>query len=312
GTPVPGPLTGYVISVVKPESWTSHDAVQRVRRLLDERRVGHTGTLDPFATGLLLCCVGRATKLANYLMDFTKEYEGTMLFGVHTSTGDIAGEVLEDRELPAPALERLVEMTGEFLGEIEQVPPMVSALKHEGRRLYQLARRGITVEHRPRRVRVESFEILGRDGRRVRFRVRCARGTYVRTLIEDFGTRLGAASCVEALCRTRVGPFDLEGAVDLARAETGDELRSRAVSMAEALGNLPAWRIPSFWVRKLRDGHTPPWAVIEMDREPREGEVGRLLGGEGDLVALARAVPIAGVLDRPWHDALGLELLRVI
>ena len=314
--PAPGSrpecASGFVVAVSKPERWTSHDAVARVRRLLGESKVGHTGTLDPFATGLLLCCVGRATKLANYLMDLTKEYEGTLLFGMRTSSGDIAGEVLEDRAVPLPALDVLARTAHGFEGEIEQVPPMVSALKHEGRRLYRLARQGITVERAPRRIFVESFEMLSGEGRRVRFRVRCARGTYVRTLVEDFGARLGAGACVETLCRTRVGPFRVEDAVDIEQESSATVLRERAIPMADALVGLPGWRLPPFWVRKLRDGHAPPWSVIEMEREPRAGEVGRLLGLSGDLVALGRAVATSGPEGRPWHDALDLELLRVI
>ncbi len=303
--------SGYVIGVAKPASWTSHDAVVCVRRALGERRVGHTGTLDPFATGLLLCCVGRATKLSGYLMDLTKEYEGAMLFGVRTSSGDIDGEVLEDREVPLPSVDRLTETARSFQGEIEQVPPMVSALKHEGQRLYQLARRGIVVDRPARKVFVESFDILEAGGRCIRFRVRCARGTYVRTLVEDFGARLGATACVEQLCRTRVGSFRVEDAVDLEREPVAEQLRSRAVSMAQALDNLPSWRIPSFWARKLREGHAPPWSAIEVDREPSDGEIGRLLGASGDLVALGKAVATPGAEDRPWIDALSMELLRV-
>jgi len=310
--PVANSATGFVVSVNKPERWTSHDAVQRVRGLLGERRVGHTGTLDPFATGLLLCCVGRATKLAGYLMDLTKEYEGAMLFGRRTSTGDIAGEVLDDREVAVPPAEDLERVARSFEGEIEQVPPMVSALKHEGQRLYRLARRGIVVERAPRKVFVEAFDIQGASGRRILFRVRCARGTYVRTLVEDFGLRLGAAACVEQLCRTRIGGFRVEEAVALAGEPTGEDLRRRAVSMAESLRDLPGWRVPSFWVRKLRDGHAPPWAVVELEREPRDGEVGRLLGVSGELIALGKAVSTPGPADRPWHDALNIELLRVI
>ncbi|MCK4414470.1 MAG: tRNA pseudouridine(55) synthase TruB [Candidatus Eisenbacteria sp.] len=309
--PVPG-ASGFVLNINKPERWTSHDTVQRVRRILKLRKVGHTGTLDPFATGVLLCCVGRATKLSNYLMDLTKEYAGAMLFGVRTTTGDIAGEVVEQLRLPLPPLDALAAAARQFEGESLQVPPMVSALKHHGERLYALARRGITVEREPRTITIESFEILGADEGRIHFRVRCSRGTYVRTLVEDFGARLGATACVEQLCRTRVGAFSVEEAADLTGALDAAGLRARGVSMAEALSNLSAWRIPSFWVRKLRDGHAPPWAVVELEVEPREGEVGRLLGATGELVALGRAVPYPGPADRPWHEALSLELVRVI
>ena len=304
--------SGFVLNVFKTAGWTSHDAVERVRRILGYRKVGHTGTLDPFATGVLLCCVGRATKLSGFLLELTKEYEGTMLYGKKTRSGDLAGEVLEDRELPLPPPPELVAAAHGLEGEILQIPPMVSALKHEGQRLYQLARQGITVERAPRRVFVESFRILGAEGRRIRFRVRCGRGTYVRTLVEDFGARLGATACVEQLCRTRVGRFAVEDAVRLEESLAAEELHRRALSMAEALQHLPGWRVPSYWVRKLREGHTPPWVVLELEGRPQAGDVGRLLGAEGDLIALGRAVLTPGRTDRPWQDALGLELLRVI
>lgn len=303
---------GFVLSVRKPIGWTSHDAVRRVRRILGIRRVGHTGTLDPFAEGVLICCVGRATKLSNYLMDLTKEYAGTMLFGRRTSSGDIDGEVLQEETPAVPDPAALAEGARALEGEILQVPPMVSALKHQGVRLYQLARRGIVVERQARPVFVERFEILAVRGAEVDFRVRCARGTYVRTLIEDFAARFGQTACVSRLCRTRVGGFDLAEAVVLEEGLGADTLRARAIPMGAALGHLPAWGVPGFWVRKLREGHAPPWAVLEMERRPEAGETGRLLGEAGELVALGRAVALPGRADRSWYDALGLDLLRVV
>jgi tRNA pseudouridine55 synthase len=305
-------VDGFVVNAFKPAGCTSHDAVEIVRRALGTRKVGHTGTLDPFATGVLLCCVGRATKLSGFLCDLTKEYEGTILYGRRTASGDVTGEVIEDRELPLPDRADLDAAARRLEGEIDQVPPMVSALKHQGKRLYQLARRGITVERAPRRVVVESFRILEAEGRRIRFHVRCGRGTYVRVLAEDLAAGFGAGACVEDLCRTQVGPFAAGGAARLDGPPDGEELRRRAVPMAEALAHLPGWGVPSFWVRKLRDGQAPPWGVIELDRPPRPGEIGRLLGGEGDLGAVARAVETPGRAERPWQDAIGLELLRVI
>jgi tRNA pseudouridine55 synthase len=313
-TPPPATLceAGFVLNARKPEMWTSHDAVRRMRRVLHFRRIGHTGTLDPFAGGVLVCCVGRATKLAGYLMELTKEYAGTMLFGRRTNSGDIAGEVIEERQPIMPSLAELAEGARRFEGEILQVPPMVSALKHEGVRLYRLARQGITVERKPRPVFVEVFEIQSVDGARVRFRVRCARGTYVRTLVEDLGAQFGLPACVAELCRTRVGRFCIEDALDLEGDLQPDDIFARAIPMGEALDHLPVWSMPPFWVRKLRDGQAPPWVVLEMGRPPEPGEVGRLLAASGELVALGRAVPTEGRADRPWYDALGLEVLRVI
>lgn len=303
---------GFLLNVFKESPWTSHDAVARVRRILRFRRVGHTGTLDPFATGVLLCCVGRATKLSDALMDLRKEYEGWLRFGVKTTTGDATGEVERIWHLPLPDEDRLRAAARRFTGEILQVPPMVSALKHEGQRLYRLARQGITVERQPRKIFVEAFEILAAEGDRVRFRVRCSRGTYVRTLIEDMGTELGAGAHVQELVRTAVGSFRVDGAVWLAEGMGPEELLAHAIPMAAAVGHLPAWKVSAFWASKLRRGHTPPWIVLDVEREPVAGEIGRLLSAAGELVALGQAVPTPGPIERPWHDALQLKLMRVL
>ncbi len=303
---------GFVLNARKPDAWTSHDAVRRIRHVLDYRRVGHTGTLDPFAGGVLLCCIGRATKLSGYLMDLTKEYEGAMLLGRRTTSGDIAGEIVQECRPVMPVHADLMAAARGFEGEILQVPPMVSALKHQGVRLYKLARQGITVERAPRRVFVERFEILETNDREIAFRVRCARGTYVRTLVEDFGARIGQPACVARLCRTRVGRFRLQESLELADDLDAQRVMAHAISMPDALGHLGAWKVPAFWVRKLRDGHVPPWVVLELERPPQDGEVGRLLGDGGDLVAIGRAVQTAGRADRAWHEALDLKVLRVI
>jgi tRNA pseudouridine55 synthase len=301
-----------VLNINKPSPWTSHDAVQRVRRILGQRKVGHTGTLDPYATGVLLCCVGRATKLSSVLMDLPKRYAGWMRFGVKTSTGDRFGEIEQEWSTPVPALPQLRAAAQSLVGEILQVPPMVSALKHEGERLYKLARKGITVERRPRRVFVEAFEILRADGRRIGFRVACARGTYVRTLVEDLGTALGAGACVDELERTHVGAFRAQDALSLEEDMEADDLIARSISMAEAVAHLPSWKVPRFWASKVRRGHAPPWAVLEVEETPVDGQTVALVSAAGELVALAKTVPSSGPTGRAWQDALSLQLVRVI
>ncbi len=303
---------GFVLNVFKDSPWTSHGAVQRVRRILNFRKVGHTGTLDPFATGVLLCCVGRATKLSNVLMDLPKTYEGWMRFGVKTNTGDSSGDIEQEWDLPVPPREALEAATNPFEGDIQQVPPMVSALKHQGRRLYELARSGITVERKARRVHVASFAIAEVSGPRIRFRVECTRGTYVRTLVEDYGRVLGAGACVDELCRTAVGSFRASDAIHLSEELGADDLLQRSMSMAGAIQHLPAWKVPPFWAAKLRRGHAPPWVVLQMEEPPIAGTLGRLVSTSEELLALAKAVPTSGLDDRPWYDALELQLVRVI
>ncbi len=309
-----GDLTGqgFALNVFKERSLTSHDVVARTRRILHFRKIGHTGTLDPFATGVLLCCVGRATKLSDVLMDLRKEYEGWMRFGLKTDSGDITGQTLRTWNLPVPSAERLAEAARAFCGRIEQVPPMVSALKHKGQRLYRLARKGITVDRAARTVHVEVFDILEIGEARIRFRVRCSRGTYVRTLIDDFGAALGAGAAVEELRRTAVGTFRIEDAVRLRDPMTAEELLAHAIPMSAAVGHLPAWKVPTFWAAKLRRGHAPPWVVLDVDREPAAGDRGRLVSPAGELVALGQAELSPGPADRPWYEALQLKLTRVI
>ncbi len=312
---IPLPLAGFVLNVDKPAGWTSHDAVQRIRSILRFRKVGHTGTLDPFATGVLLCCVGRATKLSNALMDLPKTYTGSIRWGLKTDTGDAAGQVLETSAVPCPGQEELAAAARTFHGEILQVPPMVSAIKHEGQPLYRLARQGLTVERQPRRVRVEEFVILGVADDRIRFRVVCSRGTYVRVLAEDLAGMLAGRAHVETLCRTRVGSFSQEDAIRIDEIDeeiTREQLLARSIMMSDALSHLPAWRVPPFWAAKVHRGHTPPWVVLDINKPPAPHDCGRLVTTGGDLLALAEVHPTVGPVDRDWTDALEMKLIRVI
>jgi tRNA pseudouridine55 synthase len=192
---------------------TSFDAVAIVRRRLRARRVGHAGTLDPGATGVLPILVGEATKLAPWLVDQDKEYVAGIRFGVTTDTHDIGGRVLAEAPVPALTREMLERACRPFVGRIRQTPPMYSAVHHEGRRLYELAREGIEVERRPREVVVHAIDVEDVHEATATLRVRCGKGTYVRALAADLGRALGSGGVVERLVRTRVGPFTLERAV---------------------------------------------------------------------------------------------------
>jgi len=214
------PSTHGCLLIDKPSGVTSHDVVDLVRRRVGERQVGHAGTLDPDATGLLLVAVGAATKLLTFVSGLDKDYTGEVVLGVETSTQDAAGEVIARHDMSAVTLEDARRLVSEhLLGDIEQVPPMVSALKIGGRRLHELAREGIEVERAPRPVSIDRFDVSPTDDPRVlTIAVTCSSGTYVRTLAADLGRLLGGGAHLRRLRRTRIGPFSIEEAASVDEA----------------------------------------------------------------------------------------------
>jgi tRNA pseudouridine55 synthase len=264
----------------KPKGPTSHDLVDRVRRALGTRRVGHTGTLDPFATGLLGVCVGRATRLARFL-DGDKEYEAVARFGFATDTDDATGVPLgPPRDVP-PGAAALAAALRALTGEILQRPPAFSAKHVEGRRMHELARAGKAPELPPVPVRVERLELLAMDGARARFRVLCSPGTYVRALARDLGAALGCGAHLEELRRTRSGPLDLGRAL---HADALDPASARAAlwPMAAAVGHLPAVVVEEPVLDRVRHGHELPLTAAVG------GDWVRVLDPAGALVAVAR------------------------
>lgn len=207
-----------IINVYKEKGFTSFDVVAKLRGILKTKKIGHTGTLDPDAEGVLPVCIGRATKVCDILTDKDKVYEAVMLLGVETDTQDTSGEVL--KELPVEVSEEDVkEAILSFVGEYAQVPPMYSALKVNGKKLYELAREGKTVERKARNVQIFSIEILEMDLPRVRMSVHCSKGTYIRTLCHDVGQKLGCGGCMDKLLRTKVGVFELADTLKLAEID---------------------------------------------------------------------------------------------
>lgn len=222
----------------KPTGMTSHDVVSVVRRALGVRRVGHAGTLDPGASGVLPVAVGKATRLIEYMMDTDKEYEATLELGYETDSGDLDGEVIGRSDEPLPSRQALLQACELFRGEILQVPPMHSAIKIQGKKLCDLARRGITVERPARPVVIHKLELLAYEGRQVRLRIGCSKGTYIRVLCGDLGRSLGCLAVMTGLVRTRVGFFSLGDSVTL------DEIRSQRGNLLQemqvAIRHLPA------------------------------------------------------------------------
>lgn len=208
-----------IINIRKEKGYTSHDVVARLRGILGQKKIGHTGTLDPDATGVLPVCLGRATKLCDLLTDKEKTYRTVLLLGRETDTQDISGKVVREGVLSADE-EGIRACIAGFTGEIMQIPPMYSARKIQGKKLYELAREGIEVERKPRPVHIRQIVIQKIDLPRVTMEVTCSKGTYIRTLCHDIGQNLGCGGCMEELVRTRVGIFELAQALTLDQVET--------------------------------------------------------------------------------------------
>jgi tRNA pseudouridine55 synthase len=221
------PING-VLLLDKPLGITSNAALQEVKRLFRAAKAGHTGSLDPLANGLLPICFGEATKMSAFLLDADKRYWVRVRLGVKTTTADAEGEVVEERPVPDLTAEQLEPVLQEFRGRISQLPPMYSAVKHQGRRLYELARQGKQVERTPRDITIYSLENRGIDGNYLTLEVHCSKGTYVRTLAEDIGMRLGCGAHVKELRRTQVGPLHDRDCVtlDCLREAAGESLAS--------------------------------------------------------------------------------------
>lgn len=246
---------GFVLPVDKPEGPTSHDVVGAARRALGERRVGHSGTLDPFASGLLLLCVGRATRIAEYLTGLDKAYEATALLGVSTDTLDRDGEVVARsdawRGLTAAAVRSALEALG---GDVEQVPPQYSAKKVDGVAMHRRARRGERVELEACAVTIHQIELTGFDAPEVRLRVGCSSGTYVRALARDLGDALGVGAHLTRLRRTAIGRFDVADAMALDALGDASAVARARISPADALGHLPSLLVGEEAARRLAQG----------------------------------------------------------
>ncbi len=209
-----------IINVLKPPGMTSHDVVSFIRKKLNIKRVGHTGTLDPNAAGVLPICVGKATRVVQYFDDFSKAYRAELTLGYETDTQDKYGEVINRTSAHIVTSDELEEVFNEFRGKIQQIPPMYSALKHKGRKLYELAREGKTVEREPREIELYNISIIKNyDNEKVLFDVECSKGTYIRTLCNDIGRRLGTLGCMTFLVRTKVGDFRIENAYTIEEIE---------------------------------------------------------------------------------------------
>lgn len=208
-----------ILNVYKEKGYTSHDVVAKLRRITGQKKIGHTGTLDPDAVGVLPVCLGKGTKLCSLLTDKNKTYEAVLLLGTTTDTQDISGTVLEKGDTLTLTEDTVKEAVLSFVGEYEQLPPMYSAIKINGKKLYELAREGKEVERKTRKVEIQRIDILEMNLPRVKMSVECSKGTYIRTLCHDIGKKLGCGGCMETLVRTRVGRFAIEESLTLEAIE---------------------------------------------------------------------------------------------
>lgn len=224
-----------ILLVDKPAGKTSHDVVDHIRRAAGTRRVGHTGTLDPAATGLLVLCIGTATRLSEHLTGLDKTYEGSMRLGLVTDSHDVDGKVLHESDVPELSAEDIQNVCNRFVGKIMQAPPMVSAVKVGGERLYKKARQGVEVERTPRPVTVREFVVLGYDPPEASIRVRCTRGTYVRSLCHEVGQALGCGAILSQLRRTYVGDYVIDDAATLDALQNPDDVQGRLIPLEQAL-----------------------------------------------------------------------------
>lgn len=281
------PARSGVLVAAKPAAVTSFDVVTAVRRALKIRRVGHAGTLDPDAIGVLPILIGEATKLMPYLADQDKAYRATVRFGVTTDTLDMSGRVLSTRPVAGVDRQRVEAAAARFIGRIAQVPPMYSAVHHEGRRLYELAREGREVERAARAVVVHGISVEDVGEQAATLTIVCGKGTYVRVLVADLGERLGCGAAVEHLVRTRVGPFTLDTAIGLDEIATSapDDLWARVLPADAAIAAWPALRLDEHAARAFVHGQAVPASPT-----PGPGALRRVHDRAGHLLGVGEVV----------------------
>lgn len=282
-----------IINVYKEKGFTSHDVVAKLRGILHQKKIGHTGTLDPDAEGVLPVCLGSGTKVCDLLTEKSKTYEAVLLLGKTTDTQDISGQVLSETEVSVSE-EEVREAVLSFLGAYDQIPPMYSALKVNGKKLYELARAGVEVERKPRRVEILSIEILRISLPRVSFQVHCSKGTYVRTLCQDIGEKLGCGGCMESLVRTRVAGFSIEESLKLSEIErlaAEEQLGSKVLPVDGCFLEYPAYQAEPEANRFLYNGNSVyerQAAPMKDSRKskPDEGELIRMYDSKGTFIGL--------------------------
>lgn len=303
-----------ILIIDKPVGPTSHDIVSSVRKILKEKKVGHTGTLDPAATGVLPLVLGKATKLARYVTGGDKRYLAKFKLGITTDTLDAEGTVITERPVNVTE-EQVRAAVKKFTGEIDQTPPMYSAKKIEGQRLYELARQGVTVEREAKRVTVHAMDILSIELPHVTIDVTCSAGTYVRVLAQDIGEELGCGAHLETLRRTAAGAFTIDEAVTLeALADDPSLVKTRMLPLARALSQLPTISLPPGVVKMVTNGHQLCVADLRTLDTPEfaENATIALVSDDGELIAVAQALMASAELESSRRDRRALKTERVM
>lgn len=279
-------MTG-IINVLKPPMMTSNGVVGAVKKLLKEQHVGHTGTLDPNAAGVLPICVGKATKVAEFLLAEEKEYIGEIFFGIETDTCDTEGSVLYSSS-KRPTKAEVLNALERFRGEIPQVPPMYSSIKIEGKRAYEIARQGKSVEITPRKVEIKDIQLVSFESDRARIWVRCSKGTYIRSLVRDLGRMLGCYAVLSLLIRTKSGMFAIDGAhtlEEVQQAQEKNELSSVVIGVNEAMKHFMAVEFDKRFRGRLACGNALPADRLMQSQGLLEKQMVRILCG-GELIGL--------------------------
>ena len=280
-----------ILVVDKPEDMTSAKLVAMVKRLLNVKKVGHTGTLDPFATGVLVCCINRATRLTDFLKKDHKKYEGILYLGISTDTQDKTGAVVSERKDVHFSSQTLKNVMKRFEGETKQIPPVYSALKHKGIPLYKLARAGKPVQKPARKIFISSMNILDVRLPEIRFEISCSSGTYVRTVCSDIGDALGCGGHLKELRRTESNGFSISEALSLSEMQSlamTNDLEHRLISMRDALRHLPECRVTDELAEKIKNGGL----IAKTQLHPKEEKQGliKIIDEQEQLIAVLKHV----------------------
>ena len=278
-----------IINVYKEKGFTSHDVVAKLRGILKMKKIGHTGTLDPQAEGVLPVCLGKATKLCDFITDRTKTYKAVLLLGKVTDTLDVFGRVIEENECNVSA-EEIAQIIKSFVGKQEQVPPMYSALKVNGKKLYELAREGKTIERQSRVLEIFSIEISEISLPRVTFTVTCSKGTYIRSLCDDIGKKAGCGGCMEELTRTRSGNFDINSALKLDEIQAlvyAGRIEEHLMKMDSVFNDYSSLAIKKEYNKMLYNGNKMPVESIKKyDKQPNPNETVKIYDENGCFIGI--------------------------